>query len=107
MATRCFAITSWRIKIFGANYDQFYVPYHVHHFTFESLQKTLKDFNCTKKISANLPIIALSLARFFKTNISKYSLMVNLLYPIQILLDTFFSSHAAFIVRVKPKSSNK
>ena len=97
----------WWIKIFGRNYDQFYVPYHVHHFTFESLQKTLKDFNCTKKISANLPIIALSLARFFKINISKYGLMVNLLYPIQILLDTFFSSHAAFIVSVKPKSSNK
>jgi 2-polyprenyl-3-methyl-5-hydroxy-6-metoxy-1,4-benzoquinol methylase len=81
-------------KIFGKFYNNFYVPYHILHFTEKSLKALLKNagFNCIMG-KAEMPIMSNNVANLCKCRLNNAFRLVGIfLHPFQVLVESLSNS---------------
>ncbi len=93
-------------KIFGKYFHGFYVPYHIFHYTKESLRFILQKtgYDCVIK-NSEIPLMSNNLANLLGISIiNNYLRFVGMiLYPIQILIEKFFHSSTALVAYARKK----
>jgi SAM-dependent methyltransferase len=88
--------------IFKNHYFPYYVPRHITHFTMRGIYKLFSDYNILVRRS-HTPIIGNSLGSRLGYNekLNNLGLPGLFLFPIQVLVDSFFRKSSTFIVWVR------
>lgn len=93
----------WR-KLFGRHYNQLVIPYHLYHFTPQTLSKLLDQLDNVSMSGVNVPVIGPSLGKALGIRVSQIGLMAAACYPPQIVLDKLSGNYTAILAIARKRA---